>query len=129
MLQQIIRSGVGVRFNQAAFSEWIAAYEDAFSPSLLPQEDAAALGGGTVSKGNAPYQANANIVPEVGDSLAVKTFGDLLSVPFWWFLECFPFKRRYQDLSDPKKKWRVSFWYGLNNPSLSFLGPFLPLWL
>lgn len=112
MLQQINRSGVGIRFNQAALATWMGLYDDAFSPSLLQQQEDAANGDGIQTpKGAAPYQANANIVPPVGDSLAVQKLGDLLSVPFWWILECFPFKRRYQDLKDSKKRWKVSFWW------------------
>lgn len=109
MLQQITMSRVGIRFNQAALANWNALYSDAYSPSLLHQEDGS-LGGGVVTKGAAPYQANANIVPRVGDALAVQKLGDLITVPFWWILECFPFKRKYQDLQDGKKKWRVTFW-------------------
>lgn len=109
MLQQIEKTGVGIRFDQSALSDWRAAYHAAYSPSLFQARDPA-IEDGAVFEGATAYNSNANILPEVGDALAVQKWGDLITVPLWWILECFPFRRMYQDLNDPKKRWRSSFW-------------------
>ena len=119
MIQQIIKSGVGVRFNQAAFTNWMALFNDALSPPSGLHQDAGAAAaknhnGNSVthsSSGNTTYQANANLNPDIGDSLKVHKFSDIFIVSFWWLLECLPFQRKYQDLADPKKKWKVTYWY------------------
>lgn len=121
MVSQVVRSDVGIKFMEPAFTDFVVEYDQAFSPTLLttdlgalgdPNQRGADLGipPHKANIGGAPYYANANIVPEVNDSLAIKKLGDFFSVALWWILECFPFKRKYQDLNDPKKKWRVSFW-------------------
>lgn len=131
-----MRSGIDVKFIQPAFDEFITDYDHAETATILttdvgsyaephlrnaeiPTSPGKAVGSGPGASGGPIQYANANIIPDVGDSLAVHKLSDLLTVPFWWFLECFPFKRKYQDLSD-KKKWKVSFWW-VDFPPVSIL--------
>ena len=119
MIQQIIKSEVGVQFNETALSNWMALYKEASSPPSFLHQDAGDAGvknnnGNSVthsSNGNNPIQINANLNPEIGDSLKVHKFSDIFMVSFWWILEFLPFQRKYQDLADPKKKWKVTYWY------------------
>lgn len=136
MISEIHKTSVPIHFNAEALANFVGLYDEAADPTLLPRHpggvneatDASLktpiLGTFPTERGTSssprPYYANANIVPSVGDALAVQKWGDLITVPLWWILECFPFKRKYQDLSDPKKRWRVSFWWVMPGSFVSY---------
>ena len=136
MLQQIIRSPIGIRFHQPSLDKFMASYANSTSHLLVPclsnlpdnntagssnndndrsRDDPTAAGvkiNGDGTDNPPPHYANENIIPAVGDNLAIQSITGLITVPFWWLLEFFPFKRKYQDLSDEdegKDSWKVTF--------------------
>jgi hypothetical protein len=123
MIAQIITSRVGIRWNEPALSKWFSNFNSAYSN--VSETSQGVIGSTTDGRAQASFDTNGsnqgtpaktgsyindNILPQVGDSLKVSTPSDLITVPFWWFLEFFPFKRRYQDLEHPNKKWKTSDW-------------------
>jgi hypothetical protein len=94
MIEQIVRSGVPIRFDDSAFARWNIPTSIVHDKPLSPPQ-----GGAASTDEEASPQEAQDAVQRITD--------ELFKNPLWWIVEILPLSYTYQN---PQNQWKTTWW-------------------